>query len=129
MIALSLRLNGFRVTQERLQKYLPAKLIAQSYNMVVGQQVEIVSRMVRVAGHHTPIRRPSCLVESLTLWWLLRRQGILSHIRIGIRKDRGKFQAHAWVEYRGEAINDAGAEHRHYAAFDAAFSLPHAENQ
>ena len=64
----------------------------------------------------------SCLAKSLTLWWLLERQGIASHLRIGIRKENEKFEAHAWVEREGLALNEPEEHHRHYAAFDAAFS-------
>jgi hypothetical protein len=61
------------------------------------------------------------LEKSLTLWWLLRREGIVSSVRIGARKASGKFEAHAWVERDGAALNEPGAQHRHYATFDTAF--------
>jgi hypothetical protein len=48
------------------------------------------------------------LIESLVLWWLLRRQGFDGDLRIGVRKHAGQLQAHAWVEHRGQALNDAG---------------------
>jgi len=53
---------------------------------------------------------------------LLGRQGISSHLRIGIRKENEKFEAHAWVERHGAALNEPDEHHHHYAAFDAAFS-------
>jgi hypothetical protein len=49
---------------------------------------------------------PTCLHRSLTLWWLLRRQGVASELRIGVRKEQGRFEAHAWVERAGVALND-----------------------
>ena len=72
---------------------------------------------------------PSCLAKSLTLWWLLGRQGIPSQLRIGIRKEAEKFEAHAWVERDGAALNEPDEHHHHYAAFDAAFSSPPPENR
>ena len=55
----------------------------------------------------------------------LGRQGISSRLRIGIRKENGKLQAHAWVDREGIALNEPEEQHRHYAAFDAALtSLP-----
>ena len=40
---------------------------------------------------------------------LLRRRGIDSDVRIGVRGDtQGEIQAHAWLEWNGEVINDAG---------------------
>ena len=65
---------------------------------------------------------PSCLAKSLTLWWLLGRQGIPSQLRIGIRKDAEKFEAHAWVDCDGTALNEPDEHHQHYVAFDAALS-------
>jgi hypothetical protein len=64
------------------------------------------------------------LAKSLTLWWLLVRQGIPSHLRIGIRKEEEKFEAHAWVECDGTALNEPDEHHHHYSAFDGAFSSP-----
>src|SRR5262245_16728604 len=41
-----------------------------------------LSRIVTAAASHGPYRA-SCLEHSLTLWWLLRRRGIDSQLRIG----------------------------------------------
>jgi len=80
--------------------------------------------MVRAAVRNS-LGHPTCLEESLALWWLLRRQGIGSDLRVGVRKDGEKFEAHAWVERDGIALNEPEARHQHYAAFDAALaSLP-----
>ncbi len=77
--------------------------------------------MVRAAVRHG-IGQSTCLEESLALWWLLGRQGMASELRIGIRKNDEKFEAHAWIERDGKALNEPEAQHQHYAAFDAAFS-------
>ena len=69
--------------------------------------------------------RSTCLEKSLALWWLLGRQGVASAVRIGARKNSAKFEAHAWIECDGVALNEPEEPHRHYAAFDAEFaSLP-----
>ncbi len=68
------------------------------------------------AGH------PTCLEESLALWFLLRWQGILAELRVGVKKEEEKFEAHAWVERDGVALNEPEALHEHYVAFDAALS-------
>jgi hypothetical protein len=73
-------------------------------------------RMVLAAARNSPI--PStCLERSLSLWWLLARQGITTQFRIGVRKDGEKFAAHAWVERGGVAIGEPESSHLHYAAF------------
>jgi hypothetical protein len=66
--------------------------------------------------------RPTCLVESLALWYLLQEQRVPADLRIGVRKMSGEFEAHAWVEYAGAALNQTEEQHRHYAAFDRGFS-------
>jgi len=72
--------------------------------------------MVQAAGRNSPI--PStCLERSLSLWWLLARQGVATQFRIGVRKDGEKFTAHAWVERESVAIGEPDASHLHYAAF------------
>ncbi len=48
--------------------------------------------------------RALCLEQSLVLYYLLRRQGVPAKYRQGVQPH--PFAAHAWVEYRGELIND-----------------------
>ena len=82
--------------------------------------------MIHAAVGYSPLHY-TCLEESLGLWYLLRKQGIVSTLRIGVRKADGRFEAHAWVEYGGEALNQPEAAHTHYAAFEKEFSEPPAE--
>ena len=87
----------------------------------------MTAQMVHAADRHGVVH-PSCLTRSLALWWLLGRQGITSRLRIGIRKENGKLEAHAWVEREGAALNEPEEPHRHYAAFDRELaSLPEEE--
>jgi len=122
MIRVSLRSRGYKKTQEWLQRRLC------STNANVSQQQEhaavpLTCRMVN-AGAHYGFIRPTCLEESLALLYFLRAQGIAPQIRIGVRKTNGKFEAHAWVEYQGETLNQSQRIHEHYAAFDNEFSEP-----
>src|SRR5258708_9563088 len=82
--------------------------------------------MVRAALRYS-VTQYSCLEGSLTLWYLLRRKGIPACLRIGVRKENGKFEAHAWGEHGGEALNQDEAMHRHYAAFEQYLPVPPAE--
>jgi Transglutaminase-like superfamily len=120
LISLSLRLRGFRKTQIFLQKFLPTpeKLADASSS----HRADMTVRMVRTAVRHAGLGHPTCLEESMALWWLLGRQGIASELRIGVRKHSEKFEAHAWVERDRTALNEPEALHEHYAAFDAALS-------
>jgi Transglutaminase-like superfamily len=118
-ISMSLHVRGFQKTQRALQQ----KLSSTTHKSPNGNEdaqyaVQTTCRMVR-AGAQYGLIRPSCLVESLTLWYLLRRQSLPATLRIGVRKPAGKFEAHAWVECEGIALNQPAEPHQHYAAFDS----------
>jgi hypothetical protein len=120
MAALSLRWRGFRKTQAMLERFLSNKS-AQQDSAEVSERPTLTAHMVSVADRYGVVH-PSCLAKSLTLWWLLRWQGIAADLRIGIQKENERFAAHAWVERDGVALNEPEEHHRHYAAFDAALS-------
>jgi hypothetical protein len=130
VISVSLKMRGFGATQEFLLRSFPIapQTSRQDSIHVVDdrKRTELTSRMVNAAIRHV-WRASTCLEKSLALWWLLGRQGIACEVRIGARKQGGKFEAHAWLERDGVAINEPQQEHRHYAAFDAAFPLQSSE--
>jgi hypothetical protein len=125
VIAGSLRRRGFQATRGSLSKRIPATPNASSSE---NQQVETTVRMVRAAARHGLVRA-NCLEESLTLWWLLARQGISAELKIGVRKQSETFEAHAWVERDGVALNEPESRHTHYAAFESEFPLKGAETR
>ena len=123
LVALSLKLRGFDATRSTLRKKL-SQPTAQTDSDSLNKQIALTAHMVNAADRHGLVH-PSCLFKSLTLWWLLGRQGIPSQLRVGVRKEGGNFEAHAWVEREGIALNEPEERHRHYAAFDTALaSLP-----
>jgi hypothetical protein len=73
--------------------------------------------MVSVAAGHSIIFRSSCLDRSITLWALLRWRKIDGDLHLGVRKDQGNFEAHAWVELNGTVLNDAEDVRERFAAF------------
>lgn len=126
LVVLSLRWRGFRETQAALQRFL-SKANPEPDAAFASKIAALTAHMVNAADRHGLVH-PSCLSKSLTLWWLLGRQGIPSRLRIGIRKEKEKFEAHAWVERNGTALNEPDEPHHHYAAFDASLSaLPSEE--
>jgi hypothetical protein len=123
-IGMSLRTRGYKKTQAWLQKRLESRNISARHAGSRGELVHKTCRMVRAAEHYG-LTRCTCLEASLALWYLLGRQNISSRIRIGVRKQAGKFEAHAWVECEGEALNQSEELHRHYAPFESEFdNLP-----
>jgi hypothetical protein len=120
LVSLSLRWRGFRATHVSLQGLLSMEN-SERGAALPPERAALTAHLVNSADRHG-LAHSSCLAKSLTLWWLLVSQGIESHLRIGIRKENEKFEAHAWVERDGVALNEPEEHHRHYAAFDAAFS-------
>src|SRR5271165_3595507 len=115
-VGVSLRLRGYRKTQEWLQVRLErgrAVLPMPATSKVI---VEKTCRMVRAAVHYA-MPRAGCLEESLTLWYLLALQGISASVRIGVPKQTDHFEAHAWVEHEGVALNQPEEVHHHYVPF------------
>lgn len=126
LVSLSLRLRGFGPTRSSLQKRLSSSLSPAKRDSL-SKRASLTAHLVQAADLHGLVH-PSCLAKSLTLWWLLGRQGIRSRLRIGIRKENNKLEAHAWVEREGVALNEPDEQHRHYAAFDVSLaSLPEEE--
>jgi hypothetical protein len=123
-VGMSLHTRGYKKTQGWLQKRLEGRNLAAITAGAPDEFVQKTCRMVRAAEHYG-VTRSTCLEESLVLWYLLGRQNISSCIRIGVRRQAGKFEAHAWVEFEGEALNQPEELHRHYAPFESEFdNLP-----
>jgi hypothetical protein len=120
LIRMSLRLRGFRATQETLQSHISSG-VATRPEAAAADETKLVCRMVLAAGRYS-LLKGTCLERSMALWWLLARKGIATHLRVGARKSGEKFEAHAWVERNGVAIGEPDSTHLHYAAFEKEFS-------
>lgn len=113
LTAYLLRLFGFRRLYAAMAQWLPPKR-----NLIGTPRTapKAIARLVQLASWHG-FYAPNCLQRSLVLWGLLRRQGIESDLRIGVRKQTGQFEAHAWVEYEGCVLNDSQEVHQQFAPF------------
>jgi hypothetical protein len=121
LVGLSLRFRGYRATQNSLKSLLyKSPLPTDKSN---GVRAHVVAQAVRSASYRG-LGSPTCLEKSLALWWLLKREGIASEIRIGAKKDGERFEAHAWVECKGVILNEPQETHKHYRAFDESFLAP-----
>lgn len=111
-----LRLTGFPRWKRMLQWVAPCKTAATSENNSQSTVADVL-RMAGAAARNL-FFSTNCLEQSLVLWWLLRRRGIAADLRIGARKDDQRFEAHAWVEFRGMALNSGGEDHLHFTPFE-----------
>lgn len=66
---------------------------------------------VRTATRYYYRRRLDCLPRALAAFVLLRRRGVPATLRIGVK--RFPFGGHAWVECRGEVLDDPAGDWRH----------------
>ena len=66
--------------------------------------------LTNIAGRRGAVTA-TCLRQSLLLYWLLRRRGLAPEIRLGVRKEDQKFDAHAWVELHGIALGETELVH------------------
>jgi hypothetical protein len=78
------------------------------------EAVRLVEHAVAFVGAFYP-GRARCLEQSLALYYLVRRQGIATRYCQGVQPY--PFEAHAWVEYRGQVINDVPEHVKHFARF------------
>ncbi len=116
---IGLRCFGFQRWKELIERFSLSPSAPQTLPVVLQQEMAgRAVRAVRSVELHGPAT-PNCLERSMTLWWLLRRDGVPGELHIGARKEGAKFQAHAWVELGGNVLNDSADVHNHYARFDA----------
>jgi hypothetical protein len=128
LVRWSLRLRGYGKTFTSLQKRVRHQATGLETRPEAREAVQLTCRMLRAAVRYS-LAQFTCLEESLTLWYLLREQGIPACLRIGVRKENEEFEAHAWVEHGGEALNQLETLHHHYVAFDKELLEPPAEQQ
>ena len=118
LTALSLRTKGFRWTQSFLNRFLPEKTCANVLHNLQLEEAQSIAKIVLVAANHGPYRA-NCLKKSLVTRWLLNRKGIETDLKIGVNKDDGKFNAHAWVEFQGMVLNDTADIDERFSVFDS----------
>jgi hypothetical protein len=118
VVATSLKTVGLRKTQSWLARNTLAPTILPTEK--TRAYVRRAAQMVAVACRRH-LLHSSCLSRTIVLWSLLRRRGIDTNVRIGVRGDtEAKFQSHAWLEWNGEVLNDIAEVGTQYLPFSAA---------
>jgi len=120
VVAGGLAILGFR----RMHAFMARRSRPRSARFPTAQAAEArarsAARVVAIAAGRGPVRA-TCLRQSLLLWWLLRRDGIETVLRVGVNRESGTLNAHAWVEYLGRPVNDADDVALRFPAFDQDF--------
>jgi hypothetical protein len=120
--AVALRVVGFRRWQSFLRRRTPPAGPREKTPTQTRHLACLAVTSVRRASRISPWPA-NCLQQSLTLGWLLSRQGIDTELRIGVRKEGGQFEAHAWVEHQGTVLYDPGRNSERFVPFDRAIAL------
>ncbi len=116
LVTLFLKFWKVKHTQIVLLWLLPAPKISL-YKSERIFKIKKTVQIVQLAAIHCQWAK--CLPKSLVLWGLLHRQGINSELRIGVRRNTKNFEAHAWVEYEGFALNDTQDVRSRFTMFDS----------
>jgi hypothetical protein len=100
LLKTALVLAGFRRTFRWIHTRADAVPLADDVDdaLVLAAEYAIAMAAALYPGH------AACLERSLLLYWYLRRAGVAARYRMGVQMY--PFLAHAWVEYRGQPIND-----------------------
>jgi hypothetical protein len=114
--AMGVRFFGVKRWKRGLGRFAPIKAVKES-SLNQMELAQTTAWLVKVASWNGPYR-PNCLQRSLTLWWLLRRKGMESDLRIGVQKENGEVRGHAWIEYHGIVLNDSEDVPNHYHSFN-----------
>ncbi len=101
-VAAAIRIFGLRRVCRFFSRH---PVIGEGTGVPDAQRAREAGRLVNAAAFRIP-GRPNCLTRSVALWWILRRRGIESALRIGVRTAAGHLEAHAWVELGGLVLND-----------------------
>ena len=108
----ALRVVGFAVTRRWLERTSHRSRHASPLD---SQLLAAIANRVATAAALYP-GRALCLERSLSLHWLLRRRGVDSRFRLGVR--HFPFLAHAWVEHSGHPIEEGGEILRNFTVVD-----------
>ena len=114
-IGAMLRLLGFSRCHWLLSSLMAPPPLSPDAPGVLPRARE-VARLIQMAASRGPYRA-TCLPRSMLLWLMLRREGIDTAVRVGVRRKNDRLHAHAWIEYQGRSVNDDDAPDQ-FAVFD-----------
>ena len=116
-----LAIAGYQRLHATLRRW-PGRVAARAWTVdAAAMRAQTVARAVGTAAVRGPVRA-TCLPRALLTWWLLRREGIASCLRIGVAREGGVFKAHAWVEHAGRPLGDDPEIARRFLDLDRDFA-------
>ena len=104
LVEVGLRVLPFNRLMGFIQKH-PTRQLRKEPNEIKSRLAEI-RRLAEAVFRHYPLNL-TCLKKALVLKSLLGRQGMVTDLKIGLKKEGDLLKAHAWLEQDGEIITDA----------------------
>ena len=114
-VDMGLRVRSF----SKLRRFAAAMTTAQHENGGELATVKRAQRLVGIAARHH-LYPMSCLRQALVLQRLLSQRGIRTTLQIGVRREVGDLDAHAWLEYEGIPIGQSPDVMDRFAVLKAA---------
>lgn len=109
----AVRIAGFARTAARIERR--SGVLGPSDDAISVERCRLAINRVK---QYSPIRG-NCLSQSMALAWMLRGRGVQPNLRLGARLTESKFEAHAWVEWRGRVLNDSQDVHSRFTPLSA----------
>jgi hypothetical protein len=111
IVDLSLRAAGFQRTWAWLSRFARRDRPVVAPDAADLAAAERLAALARAVGARSPWPA-SCLRQALVVWLLLRRRQLPAELKIGVQRRSAPFQAHAWVELGGVALDPSAAAHQ-----------------
>lgn len=102
LVSLLLRMAGY-VRFRRWLEGLSRRAATRPASAVELREAHRLAELASIAGARGAVNA-TCLRQALLVYWRLRRRGFQPALRIGVRREMGVFDAHAWVELEGEPL-------------------------
>jgi hypothetical protein len=107
LIRLGLNTLTLAAVQQRLRPWMTPERRKRSRDM---QKTEMDHLMWAIRQASRCVPQATCLTQALAAQVMLGREGCPTQLRLGVTREQGEFQAHAWVECGGRVIiGDHGA--------------------
>ncbi len=105
LVQVSLNVLPYRYWKRRLNTAIKTDHGGSS-TATAQQQCKQIARDIAIAARNHFVN-VNCLGRSLALHALCHRAGFTTQIAIGIRKNHGDIEGHAWLEADGVVLNDS----------------------
>lgn len=109
LISLGLSLFGYVRTLRWLERMSSQDAMRDATPTEIAD-AQRLARLAAIAGTHGPMEA-TCLRQSLLVHFLLRRKQLRPDLMIGVRREDGAFDAHAWVQLGGVALGQQHLAH------------------